>query len=38
MTRTFYDREGNIVKTILSKVNQRYTSTASANGKTLSSN
>jgi hypothetical protein len=36
--RTFYDREGNIVKTILSNFNQRYTSTASANGKTLSTN
>ena len=33
-----YDREGNIVKTILSNFNQRYTSTASANGKTLSTN
>jgi hypothetical protein len=37
-TRTFYDREGNIVKTILSNSNVRYTSTASANGKTLSTN
>jgi hypothetical protein len=37
-TRTFYDREGNIVKTILSNFNVRYTSTASANGKTLSTN
>jgi hypothetical protein len=36
--RTFYDREGNIVKTILSNFNQRFTSTASANGKTLSTN
>jgi hypothetical protein len=36
--RTFYDREGNIVKTILSNFNVRYISTASANGKTLSTN
>ena len=36
--RTFYDREGNVVKTILSNFNQRFTSTASANGKTLSTN
>jgi hypothetical protein len=37
-TRTFYDREGNEVKTILSNFNVRYTSTATANGKTLSTN
>jgi hypothetical protein len=37
-TRTFYDQEGNIVKTILSNYNVRFTSTASANGKTLSTN
>ena len=36
--RTFYDREGNIVKTILSNFNVRYISTASANGKTLGTN
>ena len=37
-TRTFYDREGNEVKTILSNFNVRYTSTATANGRTLSTN
>jgi hypothetical protein len=37
-TRTFYDREGNTVKSILSNFNVRYTSTATANGKTLSTN
>ena len=37
-TRTFYDSEGNTVKTILSNFNVRYTSTATANGKTLSTN
>ena len=36
--RTFYDREGNVVKTILSNSSVRFTSTASANGKTLSTN
>ena len=36
--RTFYDREGNVVKTILSNFDQRFTSTASASGKTLSTN
>jgi len=37
-TRTFYDRQGNEVKTILSNFNVRFTSTATANGKTLSTN
>ena len=37
-TRTFYDREGNEVKTILSNFDVRFTSTATANGKTLSTN
>jgi hypothetical protein len=37
-TRTFYDSEGNTIKTILSNFNVRYTSTATANGKTLSTN
>ena len=35
---TFYDRAGNPVKTILTNFNQRYNSTATANGKTLSTN
>jgi hypothetical protein len=37
-TRTFYDREGNEVQTILSNFDVRFTSTATANGKTLSTN
>jgi hypothetical protein len=37
-TRTFYDREGNTVKSVLSNFNVRYTSTATANEKTLSAN
>ncbi len=37
-TKTYYDREGNEVKTILTNSNVRFTSTASANGKTLSTN
>jgi hypothetical protein len=37
-TRTFYDREGNEVKTILSNFSVRYNATATANGKTLSTN
>ena len=37
-TRTFYDREGNTVKSILSNFNVRYTSSATANGKTLTTN
>ena len=37
-TTTYYDSEGNEVKTILTNSNVRYTSTASANGKTLSTN
>jgi len=37
-TTTFYDREGNVVKSILSNYNVRYTSTATANGKTLLTN
>jgi YD repeat-containing protein len=37
-TKTYYDGEGNIVKTILTNSNVRFTSTATANGKTLSTN
>jgi hypothetical protein len=37
-TRTFYDREGNTVKSVLSNFDVRYTSTATANEKTLSTN
>jgi hypothetical protein len=37
-TRTFYDRDGNEVKTIFSNFNVRYVSTATANGKTLKTN
>jgi hypothetical protein len=37
-TTTFYDSEGNVVKSILSNFDVRYTSTATANGKTLSTN
>ena len=37
-TKTYYDREGNVVKTILTNSNVRYTSTATANGKTLLTN
>ena len=36
--KTFYDAEGNPVRTILSNFNDRYTATATANGKTLSTN
>jgi hypothetical protein len=36
--KTFYDREGNRVRTILTNFNQRYTATATANGKTLATN
>ena len=37
-TRTYYDSEGNEVKTILTNSSVRFTSTASANGKTLLTN
>jgi hypothetical protein len=37
-TKTYYDSEGNVVKTILTNSNVRYVSTASANGKTLLTN
>jgi hypothetical protein len=37
-TKTYYDGERNIVKTILTNSNVRFTSTATANGKTLSTN
>ena len=37
-TKTYYDGEGNVVKTILTNSNVRYISTASANGKTLLTN
>ena len=36
--KTFYDAEGNPVRTILTNFNDRYTATATANGKTLSTN
>jgi hypothetical protein len=36
--KTYYDGEGNVVKTILTNSNVRYVSTASANGKTLLTN
>ena len=36
--KTFYDREGNPVRTILTNFNQRYNATATANGKTLATN
>jgi hypothetical protein len=36
--KTFYDAEGNRVRTILTNFNDRYTATATANGKTLSTN
>ena len=36
--KTFYDREGNRVRTILTNFNDRYTATATANGKTLATN
>ena len=35
---TFYDAEGNRVRTILSNFSDRYTATATANGKTLATN
>jgi hypothetical protein len=35
---TFYDDEGNPVRTILTNYNDRYTSSATANGKTLVTN
>ena len=37
-TKTYYDREGNEVKTILTNSSVRFTSIASANGKTLLTN
>ena len=37
-TKTYYDSEGNEVKTILTNSSVRFTSTASANGKTLLTN
>ena len=37
-TKTYYDSEGNVVKTILTNSNVRFISTASANGKTLLTN
>lgn len=36
--KTFYDKQGNRVRTILSNFNQRYNATATANGKTLATN
>ncbi len=36
--KTFYDAEGNPVRSILTNFNQRYSATATANGKTLSTN
>jgi hypothetical protein len=36
--KTFYDREGNRVRTTVSNFNDRYTATATANGKTLATN
>jgi hypothetical protein len=36
--KTFYDAEGNPVRTILTNFNQRYNATATANGKTLTTN
>ncbi len=37
--KTFYDKQGNIARTILSNFNQRYSATATGpNGKTLSTN
>lgn len=35
---TFYDGEGNPVKSVLTNSNERYTSSATANGKTLLTN
>lgn len=35
---TFYDAEENPVRTILTNFKDRYTATATANGKTLSTN
>jgi YD repeat-containing protein len=37
-TKTYYDAEGNVTKTILTNSNVRFTSTATANGKTLTTN
>ena len=36
--KTFYDAEGNPERTVLTNFNDRYTATATANGKTLSTN
>jgi hypothetical protein len=36
--KTFYDAEGNPVRTILTNFKDRYTATATTNGKTLSTN
>ena len=36
--KTFYDAQGNPVRTILTNFKDRYTATATANGKTLSTN
>ena len=36
--KTFYDAEGNPVRTVLTNFKDRYTATATANGKTLSTN
>jgi hypothetical protein len=36
--KTFYDAQGNPVRSILSNFNARYNATATANGKTLSTN
>jgi hypothetical protein len=37
-TTTYYDSTGNRVKSILTNYNSRYTETATANGKTLTTN
>lgn len=37
-TKTYYDGDGNVVKTILTNSNVRFVSTATANGKTLLTN
>ena len=36
--KTFYDAQGNPIRTILTNFKDRYTATATANGKTLSTN
>lgn len=36
--KTYYDAEGNPVRSILTNFNERYSATATANGKTLSTN